>query len=160
MNSTESDPEAPVRTEGEESRGSTIHAGHHDHDDHEKGSPNTPTFEPAPEGGVRAWLVAGGAAAIFFSTLGFSNSFGTFEQYYLTHQLQSESASKVSWIGSLMTFLQFLTGMVGGPMFDRFGAKVFVNSLISPLSLTEPERPSLPSRCACYQGPACWEYRN
>jgi hypothetical protein len=81
-------------------------------------------FEPAPEGGARAWAVAAGAAAIFFCTLGFGNTFGIFEEYYLTHQLQGELASKISWIGSLLSFLQFLAGMVGGPLFDRLGAKV------------------------------------
>jgi hypothetical protein len=90
----------------------------------EKAPAETPEFPPAPEGGTRAWLVAGGGAAIFFCTLGFSNTFGTFEQYYLTHQLQSQSASQISWIGSLSAFLQFFAGMVGGPLFDRFGARV------------------------------------
>lgn len=84
-------------------------------------------FPPAPEGGFRAWIVAASGACIFFSTLGFANSFGTFEQYYLSHQLQGSSASKVSWIGSLSAFLQFFAGMFGGPLFDRFGAKVLLN---------------------------------
>lgn len=85
----------------------------------------------APEGGTRAWLVAGGAASIFFCTLGFSNSFGTFEEYYITHQLQGESASRVSWIGSLGSFLPFFAGMVAGPLFDRYGEKVRYNSSIA-----------------------------
>ncbi|KAK3933777.1 monocarboxylate permease-like protein [Diplogelasinospora grovesii] len=92
--------------------------------DHEKAAPDDPDFGPAPEGGTRAWLVAGGSACIFFCTLGFASSFGTFQEYYMTHQLQAESASKISWIGSLESFLQFFAGMVGGPLFDRFGAKV------------------------------------
>ncbi|TQS33141.1 hypothetical protein Golomagni_06524, partial [Golovinomyces magnicellulatus] len=81
-------------------------------------------LSPAPDGGLRAWTIAVGGASVFFCTLGFANSFGTFEQYYITHQLQGESASKVSWIGSLAAFLQFLTGLVSGPCFDRFGAKM------------------------------------
>ncbi|ORY71475.1 monocarboxylate permease-like protein [Pseudomassariella vexata] len=81
-------------------------------------------YGPAPEGGARAWLVAAGSGAIFFATLGFANSFGTFEQYYLTHQLRESSASSVSWIGSLAIFLQFFTGMLSGPLFDRYGAKI------------------------------------
>ncbi|KAA8646043.1 MCT family MFS transporter [Aspergillus tanneri] len=92
--------------------------------DDEKAIPDTLEFEPAPEGGTRAWLVAAGGGAIFFCTLGFCNSFGTFEQYYITHQMQGESASKISWIGSLAAFLQFFSGMVGGPLFDRFGIKI------------------------------------
>ena len=86
-------------------------------------------FPPAPEGGLRAWIVAASGACIFFSTLGFANSFGTFEQYYLSHQLHRSSASKVSWIGSLSAFLQFFAGMFGGPLFDRYGAKVSFNLL-------------------------------
>jgi hypothetical protein len=79
---------------------------------------------PAPEGGTRAWLVAGAGASLFFCTLGLANSFGVFEDYYLTHQLVGQSASKVSWIGSMHSFLQFFAGMVGGPLFDRYGGKV------------------------------------
>ena len=74
--------------------------------------------------------------AIFFCTLGFANSFGTFEEYYLTHQMQGESASKISWIGSLASFLQFFAGMVGGPLFDRFGAKVYFSSHLAPPFVT------------------------
>ncbi|KAF1836561.1 monocarboxylate permease-like protein [Decorospora gaudefroyi] len=81
-------------------------------------------FGPAPEGGARAWIVAAGGGAIFFSTLGFVNSFGTFEEYYLSHQLKNSSASEISWIGSLAIFLNFFTGMLSGPLFDRYGEKM------------------------------------
>ncbi|XP_014554678.1 hypothetical protein COCVIDRAFT_39426 [Bipolaris victoriae FI3] len=81
-------------------------------------------FGPAPEGGRRAWIVAAGGGAIFFSTLGFANSFGTFEEYYLRHQLKGWSASDISWIGSLAIFLQFFAGMLSGPLFDRYGEKM------------------------------------
>lgn len=96
--------------------------------DDKKTHPGKPQFPPAPEGGTRAWFVAGGAAAIFFCTLGLSNSFGSFEEYYLTHQMQHESASKISWIGSLQSFLQFFAGMLGGPLFDRYGKTVSSSS--------------------------------
>lgn len=87
----------------------------------------------ASEGGLRAMLVAAGAACIFFCTLGLSNSFGTFEQYYLTHQLKQWSPSAISWIGSLQSFLQFFAGMLGGPLFDRYGC--MVQSIFSTLPL-------------------------
>jgi hypothetical protein len=90
----------------------------------EKEPPNAPGAGSAPDGGVRAWLVAAGAASVFLCTLGLANSFGTFEEYYLTHQLKGNTASAISWIGSLQSFLQFFSGMLGGPLFDRFGAKV------------------------------------
>ncbi|KFY40289.1 hypothetical protein V495_05498 [Pseudogymnoascus sp. VKM F-4514 (FW-929)] len=80
--------------------------------------------EPAPDGGARAWTVAAGGAAILFCCLGFANSFGVFEQYYLTHQLQGHSPDKIAWVGSISAYLQFGAGMVGGPMFDRYGAVI------------------------------------
>ncbi|OTA90631.1 hypothetical protein M434DRAFT_397885 [Hypoxylon sp. CO27-5] len=85
---------------------------------------NTSNLSEAPDGGLRAWLVTAGACCVFFSALGFSNAFGVFEEYYLTHQLEGQSPDKVAWIGSLAVFLQFLSGTIGGPMFDRFGAWV------------------------------------
>ncbi|OJJ49327.1 hypothetical protein ASPZODRAFT_59941 [Penicilliopsis zonata CBS 506.65] len=81
-------------------------------------------LDVAPDGGSKAWLVAAGAWAVLFSCMGFANSFGTFEEYYLANQLQNEPVDNVSWIGSLSTFLQFAAGMVSGPLFDRYGAKV------------------------------------
>ncbi|KAF4633623.1 hypothetical protein G7Y89_g4496 [Cudoniella acicularis] len=94
----------------------------------ESGHENTPFYSPsfdeAPDGGARAWLVAAGSSAIFFCCLGFSNAFGAFEEYYLIHQFREESANTIAWIGSLSGFLQFAAGMIGGPLFDRFGAKV------------------------------------
>jgi hypothetical protein len=87
-------------------------------------SPQTPDFGPAPEGGFRAWSVAFGAACISFATLGFINSFGVFQEYYMTHQLQDRSADDIAWIGSLSTFLQFAVGAIGGPLFDRYGSWV------------------------------------
>ncbi|KFY84536.1 hypothetical protein V500_09221 [Pseudogymnoascus sp. VKM F-4518 (FW-2643)] len=106
--------------------------------DKEKPTPNSPDLldqesapdsspdsdEPAPDGGARAWTVAAGGAAILFCCLGFANSFGSFEQYYLTHQLQSYSPDKIAWIGSISAYLQFGAGMVGGPMFDRYGSRI------------------------------------
>ncbi|OAR02829.1 hypothetical protein LLEC1_01600 [Akanthomyces lecanii] len=80
-------------------------------------------FSKAPDGGLEAWLVAAGSFCIFFCCLGFSNSFGVLADYYIQHQLRGESASKIAWIGSLSAFLQFFSGMVGGPLFDRYGAK-------------------------------------
>lgn len=82
------------------------------------------TIAPPPDGGMKAWLVASGAACIFFSALGFANSFGVFMEYYLSHQLRNQSADKVAWIGSVAVFMQFATGMIGGPLFDRYGAWV------------------------------------
>ncbi|KAF5254869.1 hypothetical protein FANTH_365 [Fusarium anthophilum] len=64
-------------------------------------------LSPAPDGGLQAWLVAAGSACIFFSCLGFANSFGVLQEYYMTHQLQGHSEDAIAWIGSISTFIQF-----------------------------------------------------
>jgi hypothetical protein len=81
-------------------------------------------FGPAPDGGTKAWLNAFGGFCIFFGCLGFTSCFGVLQEYYSTHQLKDLSPSKVSWIGSVSNFIQFSGGAIGGPMFDRYGAKV------------------------------------
>ncbi|KAF9772926.1 hypothetical protein IL306_009332 [Fusarium sp. DS 682] len=81
-------------------------------------------LSPAPDGGPRAWLVAAGSACIFFSCLGFANSFGVLQEYYMTHQLRGHSADAIAWIGSVSTFIQFAGGALSGPMFDRYGSWV------------------------------------
>ncbi|PWY87549.1 MFS general substrate transporter [Aspergillus heteromorphus CBS 117.55] len=86
--------------------------------------------EKAPDGGLQAWLVAAGSACIFFSCLGFSNSFGVFEVYYKENQLRDEPSGKISWIGSLSTFIQFGAGAIGGPLFDRYGEWVIRPAMV------------------------------
>lgn len=83
-----------------------------------------PDPTPYPEGGGRGWAVALGAGAVLFSTLGMVNAFGVFQQYYVTHQLSHETPSTVSWIGSMQVFFFFATGLVSGPLFDRYGEGV------------------------------------
>jgi hypothetical protein len=98
-----------------------------------------------PEGGMRAWSVALGCGGIVFCTFGYVNSFGyvfqcictvtengsdtdrdlsVLQEYYQTHQLQHKSPSDISWIGSLQIFFLFAGSLIGGPLFDKYGAKV------------------------------------
>jgi len=77
-----------------------------------------------PDGGVKAWLVVFGTAAMLFSTFGYSNAFGVYQEYYSTHQLRHETPSAISWIGSIQVFFLFGGTLFGGPLFDRFGGKV------------------------------------
>ncbi|KUJ18471.1 MFS general substrate transporter [Mollisia scopiformis] len=84
-----------------------------------------------PEGGLRAWSVAIGAGGVLFSTFGYANALtyklietSVYQEYYATHQLSHESPSAISWIGSLQIFFLFGGNCFGGPLFDRFGAKV------------------------------------
>ena len=90
---------------------------------------------PAPDGGLQAWFVAAGAACIFFSCLGFTNSFGVMQEYYMTHQLRGNSADAVAWIGSVSTFIQFAAGALSGPLFDRYGSWVSLPTITSGASL-------------------------
>ncbi|KAL4922782.1 major facilitator superfamily domain-containing protein [Aspergillus aurantiobrunneus] len=77
-----------------------------------------------PDGGSRAWSVALGTAGVMFCTLGYVNSWGVYQAYYHVNQLNGETMSAVSWIGSLQSFFIFGSSLVGGPLFDRYGAKV------------------------------------
>jgi hypothetical protein len=106
-----------------------------------KGNTVEDTF---PEGGARAWSVAAGTAGVTFCTLGYLNSYGyslsqcrglrstcclltsgrVFQGYYQIHQLSHLSPSTIAWIGSIQAFFLFAGGLFGGPLFDRFGAKV------------------------------------
>jgi hypothetical protein len=85
-----------------------------------------------PDGGLEAWLVAAGAGCIFFAGLGFINSTGVFIEHYISHQLRGRSADDIAWIASLSSFLQFASGLVGGPLFDRYGAWVRFASCCLP----------------------------
>ncbi|KLU93027.1 hypothetical protein MAPG_11968, partial [Magnaporthiopsis poae ATCC 64411] len=84
----------------------------------------THDVEAFPDGGKEAWLCAAGTAGIMFCSLGYANSFGVFQSYYMHHQLQNHSPDDISWIGSIQVFLVFLSGAIGGPIFDRYGAWV------------------------------------
>ena len=103
--------------------------------------PSAATIHNFPEGGARAWSVAVGAAGVIFCTFGYANAFGyaflfdlfhcivltinsVFQEYYQTHQLKNSSPSTISWIGSIQIFFLFGGNLFGGPLFDRFGAKV------------------------------------
>ncbi|GFG20113.1 MFS transporter, putative [Aspergillus udagawae] len=86
--------------------------------------PKAPEPAPFPDGGARAWMVALGAGGVLFCTFGYVNAFGVYQDYYITHQLSNYSASDIAWIGSVQTFFLFGSGLIGGPLFDRYGAKV------------------------------------
>ncbi|KAK5655127.1 hypothetical protein OQA88_6026 [Cercophora sp. LCS_1] len=108
--------------------------------DVENAPPAPPDF---PEGGTQAWLCAAGTAGILFCTLGYSNSFGVFQAYYHEHQLKDHSPDDISWIGSMQVFLVFALGVIGGPIFDRYGAwvirpaaVVYVGSIMATASCT------------------------
>ncbi|KFY42847.1 hypothetical protein V495_04309 [Pseudogymnoascus sp. VKM F-4514 (FW-929)] len=82
--------------------------------------PQIPDF---PDGGPRAWSVAIGAAGVLFTTFGYVNAFGIYQEYYQSHQLRDQTPSAISWIGSVQVFFLFGGNLVGGPLFDQYGAR-------------------------------------
>ncbi|KAJ6779721.1 hypothetical protein PWT90_02064 [Aphanocladium album] len=88
--------------------------------------PESPDIEqvddPAPDGGKRAWLVVLGGFLNFTASFGIVNAFGTFESAYQTKL--GMSTTLVSWIGSIQMFVLFLGGILVGPAYDRWGARL------------------------------------
>ncbi|RAL08476.1 MCT family MFS transporter [Aspergillus homomorphus CBS 101889] len=77
-----------------------------------------------PEGGLRASFVVLGAFCVSFSTYGYMNAYGIYQAYYAGHFLSDKSASAISWIGSVQLCFLFSGSLVGGPLFDRYGASI------------------------------------
>lgn len=44
---------------------------------------------------------------------------GAYQSYYETVLLREKTASEISWIGSLQTFLLLFGGVLAGPLFDK-----------------------------------------
>jgi MFS family permease len=49
---------------------------------------------------------------------GMTNSYGVFQEYYSTHQLSDQTATAISWIGSIQLCFCPLLGCISGPLFD------------------------------------------
>ncbi|KAK5190624.1 hypothetical protein LTR99_003460 [Exophiala xenobiotica] len=74
-------------------------------------------FTP-PNGGLQAWLLVLALFLIFANTWGNTSTFGAFQAFYLHNLLSSQSASAISWIGSVQAFLVVFVGVFAGPLFD------------------------------------------
>ncbi|TEA18084.1 Aspyridones efflux protein apdF [Colletotrichum sidae] len=98
-----------------------------------------------PEGGTQAWLVALGNTCVLFCTTGYTNTFGVFQAYYTLHQFSDRSADDVAWIGSVQSFLSLFAAILGGPLFDRYGAWV-----IRPAALVYLFAIMMTSLCKAY----------
>ncbi|CAK7229283.1 hypothetical protein SBRCBS47491_007193 [Sporothrix bragantina] len=68
------------------------------------------------------WLVVLGGVCLTMPTYGLMSAFGLFQVYWETHQLQGNGYddATISWIGSLLGFLNCLFGLVSGVLLDRF----------------------------------------
>jgi hypothetical protein len=73
----------------------------------------TSTVSPMPH--LSLWGTPAGAGFVSALT---TSQFGVFQDYYQTHQLASNSATQISWIGSIQYCLCPMLGCISGPLFD------------------------------------------
>ncbi|KAF8957730.1 MFS general substrate transporter [Flammula alnicola] len=104
--------------------------------------PAGPSF---PEGGFKAWATVFGAFLIQFCGFGYTTSYGVFQDYYVRIHLTNESASTISWIGSINAFLVVAGGLLAGRVYDRgyfyqllYGGSLLISFSLFMLSLTKP----------------------
>lgn len=71
---------------------------------------------PPPDGGVKAWTQVAMGFLVLMTTWGWINSFGAFQTYYTLNLPQS--ASTISWIGTVQNFLTFFIGALSGRLLD------------------------------------------
>ncbi|USW50549.1 Putative major facilitator superfamily, MFS transporter superfamily [Septoria linicola] len=96
-----------------------------------------PAAPDAPDGGTRAWLQVAGSFLVFGNLWGMSFAFGSFQSYYELTYIPNESASSISWIGTVSIFLLILLGVASGPLFDLgwFRTMLIVGGLTETLSV-------------------------
>ncbi|KAL6302045.1 MFS general substrate transporter [Sparassis latifolia] len=78
------------------------------------------------QGGIRGYLTVLGAFSALFATFGQITSFGSFQLWYLEHQLSNYSPSDISWIGSLQLWVFFFSGGIIGRLFDAYGPTILL----------------------------------
>ncbi|KAG2004010.1 hypothetical protein GB937_009248 [Aspergillus fischeri] len=109
----------------------------------EKNEPPKPTF---PEGGPKAWMTVLACWCVMFNTFGYMNAFGVYEAYYKNTLLRNESNSNIAWIGSLQAYFMYSSGLVSGPLMDRYGPRV----ILVPCSIVFVVSVMLTSLCKEY----------
>ncbi|KAF5352290.1 hypothetical protein D9758_011960 [Tetrapyrgos nigripes] len=78
-----------------------------------------PQIEGVPlDGGRTAWLTILGCWMVQFCTIGYSNAFGVYQDFYTRVYLTTKSPSDISWIGSFALFMQYAPGVFVGHAFD------------------------------------------
>ncbi|KAI1386786.1 MFS general substrate transporter [Hypoxylon trugodes] len=92
-------------------------------------APPTEEIGHPPDGGIIAWLQVLAGHLTCFITWGLITSFGIFQSTY--EEMLGESASTVSWIGTMQTFTLLFVGTVSGRLSDAglVHEAVFVGTL-------------------------------
>ncbi|KAH9942699.1 MFS general substrate transporter [Amylocystis lapponica] len=104
-----------------------------------------------PDGGARAWLTLLGGWLVLFSTLGYSISFGVYQDLYVV--AGASTSSNISWIGSLQQlFLMYCVGFPAGKWFDEgyFHYTQLVGSVLYVFSQVISHRSSTQRRSNFY----------
>ncbi|CAK5281697.1 unnamed protein product [Mycena citricolor] len=83
------------------------------------GGSDDPYLHDYPDGGARAWWIVLGGACTTFSTFGYVNAWGVFQEYYQATLLRDSSPSNIAWIGSIQYSLVFVPCLLVGHVFDR-----------------------------------------
>ncbi|KAH8805460.1 monocarboxylate permease-like protein [Xylogone sp. PMI_703] len=86
--------------------------------------PSGPDPDVFPDGGFQAWFCIAGGFCALFSSFGWVNCIGVFQDYYQAHQLSSYSPSDVAWIPATESFMLFFFGLVSGKMADSYGPRL------------------------------------
>jgi len=84
-----------------------------------------------PEGGY-GWVVVFSAGLFSFSTFGYFNCWGIFQEYYSTSILKGYSSTDISWVGSSQYAILCLLGLVSGRIADHGYIRIpaFVSALL------------------------------
>ncbi len=63
---------------------------------------------------------------------GLTNAFGVFQTFYQTEILKNNTASQISWVGSVQSFLLIAIGVLTGPAYDAgyFKALIWTGSFL------------------------------
>ncbi|KAH8697945.1 hypothetical protein BGW36DRAFT_461819 [Talaromyces proteolyticus] len=80
--------------------------------------------DASTEGSLDAWLAIAGSFLVYFASFGIINSFGFFQDFYLSIFLRDYAASEIALIGTMQLALMYLTGPVVASLFDAHGIKL------------------------------------
>ncbi|KAL5531046.1 hypothetical protein ACEPAG_3922 [Sanghuangporus baumii] len=105
------------------------------------------THPTVPDGGFSAWATVIGAWLMQFSTFGYINAFGVYQDFYVRTYLGNVSSSNISLIGSTQLLFLLSIGLLTGRAFDRgyfhhlivIGTALFAFCLFM-LSLSKPHQ--------------------